>query len=110
MNRVIDVDAGGRKVRVEPGISIDGLNRTLAPLGLMFGPDPSSASVATVGGSVANNATGAHSILYGMAGDHVISSNVVLADGSSLELSKGNYERHGKETASRRIFSKNSPR
>ena len=95
MNRVIDVDAGGKKVRVEPGISIDSLNRTLAPLGLMFGPDPSSASVATVGGSVANNATGAHSMLYGMAGDHVISSNVVLADGSSLELSGENYERHG---------------
>lgn len=95
MNGVIDVDAGGRKVRVEPGISIDGLNRTLAPLGLMFGPDPSSASVATVGGAVANNATGAHSILYGMAGDHVISSNVVLSDGSSLELSRENYERRG---------------
>ena len=95
MNRVIDVDAEGMKVRVEPGISIDGLNRTLLPLGLMFGPDPSSASVATVGGAVANNATGAHSILYGMAGDHVISSNVVLADGSSLELSGENYERRG---------------
>ena len=93
MNRVIDVDTDGKKVRVEPGISIDSLNRSLLPLGLMFGPDPSSASVATVGGSVANNATGAHSILYGMAGDHVISSNVVLADGSSLELSGENYER-----------------
>lgn len=96
MNRVIDVDAGGRKVRVEPGISIDNLNRSLSPLGLMFGPDPSSASVATVGGAVANNATGAHSILYGMAGDHVISSNVVLADGSSLELSGENYKRRGR--------------
>ncbi len=95
MNRVIDVDTGGRKVRVEPGISIDSLNRNLSPLGLMFGPDPSSASVATVGGAVANNATGAHSILYGMAGDHVISSNVVLADGSSLELSGENYKRRG---------------
>ena len=95
MNRVIDVDAGGKRVRVEPGISIDSLNRTLAPLGLMFGPDPSSASVATIGGAVANNATGAHSILYGMTGDHVISSNVVLADGSSIELSRENYERRG---------------
>lgn len=93
MNRVIDVDAGGRKVRVEPGIPIDSLNASLLHLGLMFGPDPSSASVATVGGSVANNATGAHSILYGMAGDHVISSNVVLADGSSIELSGENYKR-----------------
>ncbi|MDE0159299.1 MAG: FAD-binding protein [Candidatus Dadabacteria bacterium] len=93
MNRVIDIDAAGRKVRVEPGISIDRLNGNLLSLGLMFGPDPSSASVATVGGAVANNATGAHSILYGMAGDHVISSNVVLADGSSLELSGESYKR-----------------
>ncbi len=97
MNRVVEVDAEGKKVRVEPGISIDGLNRHLSPLGLMFGPDPSSASVATVGGAVANNATGAHSILYGMAGDHVISSNVVLADGSPLELSGENYKRRGGE-------------
>ena len=96
MNGIIDVDAGGKKVRVEPGITIDGLNRSLAPLGLMFGPDPSSASVATVGGAVANNATGAHSILYGMAGDHVISSNAVLADGSSLEFSRENYEKRGR--------------
>lgn len=96
MNGIIDVDAGGKKARVEPGITIDGLNRILAPLELMFGPDPSSASVATVGGAVANNATGAHSILYGMAGDHVISSNAVLADGSSLELSRENYEKRGR--------------
>ncbi len=95
MNGIINVDSGGKKVRVEPGITIDGLNRSLAPLGLMFGPDPSSASVATVGGAVANNATGAHSILYGMAGDHVISSNAVLADGSPLELSRENYEKRG---------------
>lgn len=107
MHKVIDVDAGGRKVRVEPGITIDGLNRSLAPLGLMFGPDPSSASVATVGGAVANNATGAHSILYGMAGDHVISSNVVLADGSSLELSRENYEkRTGRNGIAENLFEK----
>ena len=93
MNRVIDVDVAKRRVRVEPGISIDNLNRSLEPSGLMFGPDPSSSSVATVGGAVGNNATGAHSILYGMAGDHVISSEVILADGSSIRLSVEDYEK-----------------
>ncbi|NIP29573.1 MAG: FAD-binding protein, partial [Candidatus Dadabacteria bacterium] len=44
------------------------LNGSLAGYGLMFGPDPSTAMIATVGGVVGNNATGAHSILYGMAG------------------------------------------
>ncbi len=93
MNRVISLDVAEKRVRVEPGISIDALNRNLEPCGLIFGPDPSSASVATVGGAVGNNSTGAHSILYGMAGDHVISSDVVLADGSSIRLSAEDYEK-----------------
>ena len=48
----------------------------------MFGPDPASAERATMGGVIGNNATGAHSILYGMTADHLISADVVLSDGS----------------------------
>ena len=102
MNGVLEIDPEGKKVRVGPGITIDALNEALFAHGLMFGPDPSSSAVATVGGAVANNATGAHSILYGMAGDHVVSSNVVLADGKSAELSRESYQRlkkNGRGTA-----------
>ncbi|MEJ2711471.1 MAG: FAD-linked oxidase C-terminal domain-containing protein [Anaerolineales bacterium] len=53
---------------------------------MQFGPDPASAERATMGGSLANNATGSHSILYGMAADHLLSTQVVLSDGSQALL------------------------
>ncbi len=82
MDRVLAIDQEARRVTVQPGVTVGGLNRTLAPLGLMLGPDPASADRATVGGSVGNNATGSHSILYGMLADHVVDVEVVLSDGS----------------------------
>ena len=86
LNSVLEVNKENRSVRVEPGIYLDDLNRKLFEYGLMFGPDPSSAKVATVGGVVGNNATGAHSILYGMAGDNVLSSRVIMAQGDMVDL------------------------
>ena len=85
MNGVIDIDPETKTVRVQPGIYIEQLNRRLKSSGLMFGPDPSTVRIATVGGVVGNNATGAHSILYGMAGDNVAAAKI-LRDGSPLEL------------------------
>ncbi len=67
---------------VEPGVVLSHLNHAAATYGLMFGPDPASAERATMGGVIANNATGAHSILYGMTADHLISADVIMADGS----------------------------
>ena len=83
MDRILAVDEEARTATVQAGIAIGPLNRTLAPLGLMLGPDPASADRATVGGSIGNNATGSHSILYGMMADNVIETNVVLSDGST---------------------------
>ncbi len=82
MNRIIEIDAQERCARVEPGIVLDSLNREAARHGLMVGPDPASGNRATLGGMVANNATGTHSILYGNMIDHVVEAQVVLADGS----------------------------
>ncbi len=48
----------------------------------MFGPDPASAERATMGGVIANNATGAHSLSYGMTADHLLSADVIMSDGS----------------------------
>lgn len=86
LNNILHVDKESRSVRVEPGIYLDVLNNKLKEYGLMFGPDPSSGNVATIGGMVGTNATGAHSILYGMAGDNVLSSRVILAQGELLDL------------------------
>ena len=82
MDGILAVDEVTRTATVQAGISIGTLNRTLAPLGLMLGPDPASADRASVGGSIGNNATGSHSILYGMMADNLLETSVVLSDGS----------------------------
>ena len=81
-NRLLEVNAEERWVRVEPGIVLDELNAQLAPLGMRFAPDISTASRATIGGMMANNSCGARSVLYGKTIDHVIEQTVLLADGS----------------------------
>ena len=81
-NRVLEVNAEERWVRVEPGIVLDELNAQLQPHGLRFAPDISTASRATIGGMMANNSSGARSVLYGKTIDHVLEQDVVLSDGS----------------------------
>lgn len=82
MDQIVAVDAEARTVTTQPGISVAVLNRHLARHNLMLGPDPASADRASIGGSVGNNATGSHSILYGMMADNVVAASTVLADGS----------------------------
>jgi FAD/FMN-containing dehydrogenase/Fe-S oxidoreductase len=82
LDSIIEIDPATHTAIVEPGVVLADLNRMAAKLGLMFGPDPASAERATMGGVIGNNATGAHSILYGMTADHLISTDVILADGS----------------------------
>ena len=82
LNRLVEINPEEKTAVVEPGVILDDLNRQSSLHGLRFGPDPASAERATMGGSIANNAAGANSIIYGMAADHLISAEVVLADGS----------------------------
>jgi FAD/FMN-containing dehydrogenase/Fe-S oxidoreductase len=81
-NRVLEVNAQELWARVEPGVVLDELNAQLAPLGMRFAPDISTASRATIGGMMANNSCGARSVLYGKTIDHVLEQTVVLSDGS----------------------------
>jgi FAD/FMN-containing dehydrogenase/Fe-S oxidoreductase len=89
MTRVTSINAELKRVRCQPGMIFGHLNAQLAPLGLMIGPDPASGDRATMGGCVGNNATGMHSILYGMFSDHVRAVDVILADGTRLKLGDG---------------------
>jgi FAD/FMN-containing dehydrogenase/Fe-S oxidoreductase len=86
MNRIISVDDNGRSVTCEPGVVLDDLNQSLAPFGTKIGPDPSSANRAVVGGCVANNSTGSHSLQFGYIGDYVDHIQAVLADGAVVEF------------------------
>ncbi len=84
--RLLEVNAEERWARVEPGIVLDELNAQLAPLGLRFAPDISTASRATIGGMMGNNSCGARSVLYGKTIDHVLEQTVALSDGSIVHF------------------------
>jgi FAD/FMN-containing dehydrogenase/Fe-S oxidoreductase len=82
LRSVISLDTSARRVRVEPGIVLDELNRELRRHGLFFPIDPSTASRATLGGMAANNSSGARSIRYGIMADNVAGIDALLADGT----------------------------
>jgi FAD/FMN-containing dehydrogenase/Fe-S oxidoreductase len=82
LTRILDLDLASRRCRVEPGIVLDDLNRTLRPHGLWFPIDVSTASRATIGGMTANNSCGGRSLRYGNTRENVLSIDAVLADGN----------------------------
>ena len=86
MNQIINISDDGRTVVCEPGVVLDDLNNYLAEFNRKIGPDPSSGNRAVVGGCVANNATGAHSLQYGHISEFVECIEAVLADGSVVEF------------------------
>jgi FAD/FMN-containing dehydrogenase/Fe-S oxidoreductase len=86
LDNVVEINEDEHYALVEPGVVLSDLNKAVSKYGLMYGPDPASAERATMGGVIANNATGAHSILYGMAADHLISADVIMSDGSLAML------------------------
>jgi FAD/FMN-containing dehydrogenase/Fe-S oxidoreductase len=86
LNRILDLDAAGRRCRVEPGIVLDDLNRQLKPHGLWFPVDISTASRATIGGMAGNNSCGGRSLRYGTMRDNVLSIDAVLADGTPAQF------------------------
>ena len=65
---------------------LDDLNQALKPHGLLFAPDISTSNRATIGGMIANNSSGARSVLYGKTIDHVLELTTVLSDGSIVHL------------------------
>jgi len=94
----VTIHGDAEQVTCAPGIVLDELNRLLLPYGRKIGPDPSSGNRATVGGSVANNATGAHSLVYGHLDRHVESIQAVLADGRTVTFTRA-MSAHGPEDA-----------
>ncbi len=86
LNKIIEINAEEKWAKVQPGVVLDHLNQELSSHGLKYGPDPASGNRAAMGGIIANNATGSHSIMYGMSADHVLGTKVILADGSQTEF------------------------
>lgn len=83
-NRILDIDVENRTATVEPGVVCDALRTAVAEHGLTYGPDPSTHSRCTIGGMVANNACGSHSVAYGTAAENLVSVTIMLASGKEI--------------------------
>src|SRR5213595_1422508 len=84
--QITDLDLEKRSVRVGAGVVLDQLNDFLRPRGFCFGPDVATSSRATLGGMIANNSSGARCPIYGTTADHVISLEIVMADGRTEKI------------------------
>src|SRR5690349_929014 len=84
LNRVLSVDPVARAAVVEPGAILDDITAAAARHGLRFGPDPSTHSRASIGGSIGNNACGSRALRYGRTADNVLSLDVLTAAGERL--------------------------
>ena len=82
MKGILEIDPVDRIAVVEPGVANLVVSERTAPFGLYYAPDPSSQSVCSIGGNVAENSGGAHCLKYGFTTNHVLAIEVVLPDGS----------------------------
>jgi glycolate dehydrogenase FAD-linked subunit len=86
MNRILEIDLKNRLAVVEPGVVNLELTKAVTPYGFFYAPDPSSQMVCTLGGNVAENAGGIHSIAYGATTNHILGLEVVLPDGEVIDI------------------------
>jgi FAD/FMN-containing dehydrogenase/Fe-S oxidoreductase len=85
-NKILEINAEKKWVRVQPGVVRDELNMALKPYGLYFGPETSTANRAMIGGMVGNNSCGSNSIVYGSTREHTLEVKAILSDGSDAEF------------------------
>jgi FAD/FMN-containing dehydrogenase len=83
------IDQRERRARVQPGVTLAELNAAAAPAGLLLPVDPSSGARCTLGGMIANNSAGPHSVRYGAMRPWVEALDLVLADGTRTEVRRG---------------------
>jgi glycolate oxidase subunit GlcD len=95
MTRILDIDVPNRTITAQAGAVNLNLTKAVEKDGFFFAPDPSSQGVATIGGNVAENAGGPHTLRDGVTTNHVTGLRMVLADGSVVSLGGKAREAHG---------------
>lgn len=105
MNRILEVDLDNERVVVQPGVVNLDITLAVQEHGYFFAPDPSSQRACTIGGNVAENAGGPHTLAYGVTTNHVLGLEVVLPDGTVFntggkELDSPGYDLAGLLTGS----------
>jgi glycolate oxidase len=84
MNRILHLDYPNLRAVVQPGVVNLDITRATLPSGFFYAPDPSSQAACTIGGNVAENAGGPHTLAYGVTTNHVLGLEVVLPDGAVM--------------------------
>lgn len=92
MDSVLEINAGEKWARVEPGLVLDHLRAETAKHGLTFGPDPATHNRCTLGGMIGNNACGVHSVMSGKTVDNLESLEIVTYDGLRMRVGKTGEE------------------
>src|SRR6185295_8530963 len=85
LNRILRVDLQNRIAVVEPGVINADITKLVAKDGLFYAPDPSSQAACSIGGNVANNSGGPHTLAYGVTTNHVLGIEVVVKLTASRE-------------------------
>ena len=86
MNRILDIDLRNRRLTAQAGAVNIALTKAVAADGYLYAPDPSSQGASTLGGNIANNAGGPHTLKYGVTANHVLAVEMVLPDGEVVTL------------------------
>ena len=86
MNRILEIDLKNRVAVLEPGVINLDVTKAVAKHGLFYAPDPSSQAACSIGGNVANNSGGPHTLAYGVTTNHVLGVEAVLGDGAAVWL------------------------
>lgn len=84
MNRILEIDTANERVVVEPGVVNLDVTLAVEGHGYFYAPDPSSQRACTLGGNVAENASGPHTLAYGVTSNHVLGLEFVLPDGTVM--------------------------
>ncbi len=88
MNRVLEVDPGSRRARVQPGTVLDVLRDAAEQHHLTFGPDPATHNRCTLGGMIGNNSCGVHSVMAGMTADNIDELEILTYDGLHMRVGR----------------------
>ena len=86
LNRILEIDIPNQRVVVEPGVTNLEISKRVAPFGYYYAPDPSSQSVCSIGGNIAENSGGAHCLKYGFTVHHVLGVEAVLPNGDLVSI------------------------
>jgi glycolate oxidase len=85
LNRILEIDLENQRAVVEPGVVNLWITQAVAAHGYYYAPDPSSQQACTIGGNVAENSGGPHTLKYGVTTNHVLGLEIVLPDGRIIE-------------------------